>query len=496
MCQPPIAKTAAAAAADGAAKDTRASNEQCALSHARRTLEHGTLLACLSLLLLIAGLAVTFPQMQSRRDELGCDALCYGSMTSVRSALGLVGTAVVGRLSDKNSSILARTLGSLGKGTVSSGRRACLHVGTIASLVGLVTAATVNSLRGLWMSMVPGALLQHNFDIYKSLLSEYHNDIEHLETQQSTNGEIDGEKADNTNNSQLSRSGSVGKLGMAAGLSFMIGPMIAAVASPTFQMAAYFAIVCTLASGVIVCKLPMPVASAHTATNENNTEKEQSQTQTTEFTLTNMLRLKTPRSRAAATLIVIRLNMALAFHVFNTIWPASLKARFNFGPSDHARFMSFIGITYAFSQGFLAKRLVQMWGKEGKVYIIMTSCAVLGAGRYVAYHTDSLVVIYAVFLFIINALGTLNTVLTADTGAIAPSNEIGGLFGILQAAESAAGMIGPVLGGAISRYLGKDAPLLGVVGVYCFLFVFVSWGYERYVTSCTSDNAKGAKKSV
>ena len=78
MCQPPIAKTAAAAAADDAAKDTRASEEQCALLHAQRTLEHGTLLACLSLLLLIAGLAVTFPQMQSRRDELGCDALCYG----------------------------------------------------------------------------------------------------------------------------------------------------------------------------------------------------------------------------------------------------------------------------------------------------------------------------------------------------------------------------------------------------------------------------------
>ena len=207
-----------------------------------------------------------------------------------------------------------------------------------------------------------------------------------------------------------------------------------------------------------------------------------------------MLKVKTKKSRAAVVLLVIRLNMDLAFHIFNTIWPASLKARFNFGPSDHARFMSFIGLTYAFSQGFLAKRLVHMWGKDGKVYIIMACCAVLGAGRYIAYYTESLIVIYAAFLFIINALGTLNTVLTADTGEIAPSNEIGGLFGTLQAAESSAGMLGPFLGVVISHYLGKDAPLVAVVGVYSFLFAFISWGYERFVSSKSS--GEQVKKSI
>ncbi|KAL7550672.1 hypothetical protein ACHAWF_016429 [Thalassiosira exigua] len=473
-----------------------------AVATARQVLERGTLLASLSLLLLITGMSITFPQMQSRRDQLGCDSLCYGTMTSVRSALGLVGTAVVGRLSDRNGSLLARTLGSLGKSSSSqggnaSGRRACLHIGTVASLVGLAFAVAMNSLRGLWLSMIPGALLQHNFDVYKALLSEYHNDIEHLEQLEvgndKENKEEGSEKA-----STSSRSGSVGKLGMAAGISFMTGPAIAAIASPTFQVAAYIAIACTLASGFVIFHLPMPVRSAH-AHSHNNDEKQSS----AEFSLMNMLKLQTPKSRAAMTLIVIRLNMALAFHVFNTIWPASLKARFQFGPSDHARFMSFIGITYAFSQGFLAKRLVNIWGNDGKVYLIMTCCAVLGAGRFIAYYTSSMLVVYATFFFIINALGTLNTVLTAQTGSIAPSNEIGGLFGILQAAESAAGMIGPFMGGVISHYLGKDAPLVAVVGLYGFLFVFVSWGYERHIVSShkddgevCSDARKEVKKSI
>eukprot|EP00579_Thalassiosira_antarctica_P024771 CAMPEP_0202019302 /NCGR_PEP_ID=MMETSP0905-20130828/41646_1 /ASSEMBLY_ACC=CAM_ASM_000554 /TAXON_ID=420261 /ORGANISM="Thalassiosira antarctica, Strain CCMP982" /LENGTH=246 /DNA_ID=CAMNT_0048580529 /DNA_START=142 /DNA_END=879 /DNA_ORIENTATION=- len=246
-------------------------------------------------------------------------------MTSVRSALSLVGTAVVGRLSDKNGSLLARTLGSLGKGKTStiegatknnaspSGRRACLYLGTVATLVGLAIAASMNSLWGLWLSMIPGALLQHNFEVYKALLSEYHNDIEHLEAQiKDDNGE--GNTKDSSNPApSSSRSGSIGKVGAALGISFMIGPAIAAVASPTFQFAAYFAIVCTLASGFVIFYLPLPVASAQEHEYEKDIHEEKcNQDKKTEFTLINMMKLQTPKSRAAMFCLVIRLNMALA----------------------------------------------------------------------------------------------------------------------------------------------------------------------------------------
>lgn len=379
----------------------------------------------------------------------------------------------------------------------------------------------MNSLQGLWLSMIPSALLSHNFDIYKSLLSEFHNDIEQAEEQSNDDGEEEDTKTKSKQNKDASsRSGSVGKLGMSAGISFMIGPLIAAFSSPTFQSAAYFAIVCALASWVVIFFLPLPNSSAKEAkTDEDNTPKNHS-----EFTMMNLIKLQTPKAKAAMTLLVIRLNMALAFHVckllylfgcgycysisnlassyspktVNTVWPASLKARFSFGLSDHARFMAYIGITYAISQGFMAKRLVCLFGKEGKVYVIMLCCAILGCGRYIAFYTNSLAVIYISFLFIINALGTLNTVITADTGSIAPRDEVGSLFGILQAAESAAGMAGPLVGGMISRYLGDDAPLVTVVGVYGFSFAFTSYSYERYVISAasSSNTKENTKKSM
>ncbi|KAL3761695.1 hypothetical protein ACHAW5_004259 [Stephanodiscus triporus] len=490
MCLP---GSSAGQSADGNPPHNKHASDNNDRAVARKVLDRGTLLACMSVVLLITGMSLTYPHMQSRRDELGCDSMCYGTMTSVRSALGLVGTAVVGRLSDKNGSPLARSLGSLGMraNNSPSGRRACLYLGTMATLIGLAIALSMNSLLGLWLSMIPDALLQHNFDVYKALLSEYHNDIDDLEARIGDDPSDEKEKTKYRDNksSSPSRSGSVGKLGMSLGISFMIGPMIAALTSPTFQFAACFAIVCTVASGIVIFYLPLPIATAQKKVHDVRYENHPVLNKENEFSLMKLLKLQTPKSCAAMMLLVIRLNMSLAFQIFNTVWPASLKSRFNFGPSDHARFMSFIGISYAFSQGFLAKRLVQAWGKDGKVYLIMTCCAILGAGRYIAYFTNSLVVIYMTFLFIINALGTMNTVITADTGTIAPSDEIGALFGMLQAAESAAGIVGPFLGGVISKF-GRDAPLIAVVGVYSGLFAFVSWGYDSYVVSSNCYDSK------
>ncbi|EJK71993.1 hypothetical protein THAOC_06517 [Thalassiosira oceanica] len=304
-------------------------------------LRTGTYKSCVSLFLLITGLSLTFPHMQSRRDALGCDSYCYGSLTSVRSGLSLVGTALMGRLSDSNTSILARSIGSAGKDTRPSGRRACLYIGTVATIFGLVIAISVDSLQGLWLSMIPSALTWK------------------------TGTTNQAKRIDN----QSRRSGSVGKLGMCAGLSFMVGPMVAAVLSPSFKVACIGAAVLTTISGIVLFNLPMPLRSARRKS-EGAAGDDMGQTQakqSTEFTLPKMMKLQTPKSRAAAVLLVTRLMMALAFHIFNTIWPASLKSRFAFGPQDHAKFMSFVGVSYAFSQGVVAKFLVKAWGRRGKV---------------------------------------------------------------------------------------------------------------------------------
>lgn len=100
-------------------------------------------------------LTMTIPFSSSQRDKHGCDALCMGYMTSCRSALGLVGGVVVGRLSD------------------SVGRKAAILLGLVAGIAGTFLFGSMDSLSGLWLSMLPTALFSHQFLVLKAVVSDW-----------------------------------------------------------------------------------------------------------------------------------------------------------------------------------------------------------------------------------------------------------------------------------------------------------------------------------
>eukprot|EP00566_Odontella_aurita_P014808 CAMPEP_0113526224 /NCGR_PEP_ID=MMETSP0015_2-20120614/624_1 /TAXON_ID=2838 /ORGANISM="Odontella" /LENGTH=341 /DNA_ID=CAMNT_0000424529 /DNA_START=19 /DNA_END=1044 /DNA_ORIENTATION=+ /assembly_acc=CAM_ASM_000160 len=340
-------------------------------------------------------------------------------------------------------------------------------------MAGLVIAAGTDSIRGLWLSMIPGALLQQNFSVTKAVLSDYHEAIGAAASKSE-----DGGKADAS-----SRAGSVGKLGMAVGLSFMVGPLLGATVVKTYDGAVRMAMIFTLLSGFMATQIPrakraVPVQSPIKKKNG----------------ILSFLDVKAARSPPAIFIMTTRVFMALAFHIFHTIWTVSLRSRFDFGPSDHGQFMSFIGLTYALSQGLVAKRVLKVVGPgRGRVRLMQLCCLFLGLGRYLAFQTTSLPVVYVLFAFIITGLGVINTILTADTSGIASSDEVGGLFGVLEAVESVAGMVGPVLGGALALIHPVNAPLYAVVGLYLVVFFLVSLGYERLVLP--AETKSGGKKT-
>ena len=122
---------------------------------APRKTHRGVLLGSASVFMMVSSAAITFPFMQTRRDALSCDALCQGGQTSLRSALNLVGASLIGRASD--------TLG----------RVPMLWVGICATLCGLGINYGMDSLEGMWLSLIPVALLNQNFSVSKALFSDY-----------------------------------------------------------------------------------------------------------------------------------------------------------------------------------------------------------------------------------------------------------------------------------------------------------------------------------
>jgi hypothetical protein len=271
---------------------------------------------------------------------------------------------------------------------------------------------------------------------------------------------------------------------MAVGLALMAGPLAGVSLFSNYQQATQFGLICVLIAIGLVFMLPTPAVEP-----SNNTQKKGG--------FFSSFDIPAARTPPAIFLMMVRVCMALAFHIFQTIWTASLRERFDFGPKDYGRFISFIGLTYALSQGFLAKWLLKYCGGHtttGRVRLLLGCATCLGIGRYAAFQTKSLLVVYGLFSGIVTSLGLVNTIFSADTSQIAPPDEIGGLFGVFAACESAAGMAGPLLGGALSYIHPIGAPLAAVAALYTLVFIMVYFGYERLVLKNSAGFSKKKKE--
>ena len=333
-----------------------------------------------------------------------------------------------------------------------------LYIGITATALGLLLSYQATDVKGLYLAMVPGALLQNNFSVAKAYFADY------ASSQASgTTAKSSGEAA-----------GLVGKLGMSVGVSFMLGPMLGGMLVRNFQEGVAVALALTAMSGV--CVLMIPKLESGVPRGPVGKEKVGSTASKKKGKFLDLTPLK---SSGPLTILVLRLLMSLAFHTFMTPWTPSLKDRFDFGPKQHGTFMSFVGLVYALSQGFVAKAVVKAVKRNDVILVV--SSLFLSLGRVVAMGTDELWVVYCCFFFIIISLGVTNTVISSTLNTLAPSDEIGGLIGLVGSFESLAGMVGPVVGGKVFEWGGKGGTLTAVCACYAGV-AGISWaGWGKWV---------------
>ena len=279
----------------------------------------GVLLLSIAIFTAVSASAVTFPFMQTRRDALGCDALCQGGQTSLRSGLALVGAALIGRASDR------------------FGRAPMLWLGTAASLLSLGINGWLDTLSGMWLSIVPLALLNQNFSVAKALVSDY---------------------IDEQGGSDAERAGAVGKLGMALGFSFMAGPLLATLLVKSYTQALRLSAIGILLSAVL---LPWPRCWRPSRRQRRQRRQRQRPRRVVDVVheegewrtqarsepqavgrrhavgaraavgahkaggLRGFLTMPVLRTRGAQLLMALRLLMALAFHMFMPVRLASIE---------------------------------------------------------------------------------------------------------------------------------------------------------------------------
>jgi len=345
------------------------------------------------------------------------------------------------------------------------GRVPMLWLGLAASLSSLAINKGFDTIEGMWYAIIPVALLNQNFSCMKALFSDYID-------------ELGGTDAD--------RAGAVGKLGMAVGLSFMAGPLLATLLVSNYQDSLYLSAAITLLSAALLVALPRPAAKESAPTGEKAPESSG---------LMNFLSIPVLKTRGAQLLVSIRLLMALAFHMFAPIWQVSIKNRFDFGPADHAKFMGLIGLTYALSQGLVAKPLVKLFGHD-PTRLLLLCILLLGGSRPFALLTSSIYVVYALYIPMVISLGVMNTAITTAASNLADGSQLGGFFGFLESVESSAGIIGPTLGGLLSKASYEHATLAAVCAAYACAFVLVFLFFGTHVVSPAKAKEQAAAKQA
>lgn len=396
-------------------------------SIAAKNHSNGVMYGSISVFISMLAAAITFPFLQAQRDLLNCDTLCYGNMQSARSALTLVGSVLVGRLSDK------------------IGRKLALYIGLFASILSNLINLSGQNITTMWISMIPSSLLNQNFSVLKALMSDY----------ASETGQTESEKASD-----------IGRLGMAVGIAFMLGPAIGATLLKSYSQASLIGLGLLVLSSLFLFSLPEP-------------EKIKKKREQKKSSLLSFLYLPAAQTPGARLLFFMRGSMAIAFNVFMTVWTVSLKDRFNFGPKDHAYFMGWIGLCYAVSQGVLAKILIKRSGEDPTKVLLL--CIVgLSIGRVLAMLTSSLFLVYIIMAFVIVALGVVNTAMSSACSHLADSGQVGGLLGVMEAVESLGGLVGPTLGGILFK-IGPKVPLITVVTIYAAVFIAVYIYFQKTI---------------
>ena len=111
---------------------------------------------------------------------------------------------------------------------------------------------------------------------------------------------------------------------MAVGLSFMAGPILGTVLVKAYQEAILLSMALTACSGIFIALLPTPAAQAAQKAKPSSG-------------LMDFVRMPVLRTRGAQLLMVMRLLMALSFHMFAPAWQARAHPRRPSVPPAHLR---------------------------------------------------------------------------------------------------------------------------------------------------------------
>jgi MFS transporter, DHA1 family, tetracycline resistance protein len=252
------------------------------------------------------------------------------------------------------------------------------------------------------------------------------------------------------------RSRGMGLIGMAFGLGFVLGPLMAGVllALPVsdgwrlrlpFLVAAGFS---TLAWILVLTRLP----ESRTGDGTRSPARVLSLRGLTD----------TVRLPKVGPLVLLGALSVLAFATLEGTFSLYLKGRFDWSPKDAAFGFAFLGLVSALVQGGLIRRLVP---RLGEPLLILTGLATLAAGMAALAIVGTWPALLGATLAVGIGQGLTSPTISGLLSRVTPASEQGAVFGTLSSAQTLSRMVSYTVANLILAKVGAAGPYWVACGV-------------------------------
>lgn len=359
------------------------------------------------------GFGLIIPLLPYYAREFGATDLMIGFLSTVYPLGQIFASPFIGRMSDK------------------FGRKKALLLSVGGTFASLLVLGFAKSLSLIFLSRLVDGLTGGNITVAQSYISDF--------------------------TDEKSRSKSLGMIGAAFGLGFILGPAFGGFLSRWgFSTSAFFAAGLSFMN-ILNILLLLPDS------------KPVEDPKKVPYTFQELKR--TFSDVKVFSLLFTKLFYSLGFTTFESSFALFAMRRLNLSLSQTSFVLTYIGIVIVFTQGFLVGKLTKKFSEHVLIKHLTPLTALLLALYSFSSNVESLI-LFLTPLSIFSAL--LGISITSLTTKSVSKEKVGGTLGIFNSIDGMTRIVAPLFGATLIQYLG--AKYLGI-----FIAISVSASYSIFI---------------
>jgi DHA1 family tetracycline resistance protein-like MFS transporter len=347
----------------------------------------------------LLGYSLILPLLPYYADEYQATPFIIGLIGTINAVGQLIAAPMIGRLSDRY------------------GRRPLLIFSITGTVISFLLLGFANTLFLLILSRFLDGILGGNVSLARAYITD-----------------ITDEK---------DRAKSLGLIGAAFGLGFIIGPVIGGtLANFGYNVPAF------VAAGLSFINLVLVIFRLPESLSPEAREKQRTSPQTA-FTLKLLINeLKRP---CVGLLLQMQLVYNLAFTLFTANFSLFAKTALNFSAQTTAYLLTLVGVIQVIMQGFLIGKLTAKFQERA---LLLVGTIGLSASLFLYAFTQNLAWMIISLIPISVSAGLSGTLLTSQLSKSTLKEDVGGTLGLSASTQTIAQIVCPALGGFLIAELG------------------------------------------